>query len=154
MPSGELRMSSPPRLYHSMSRRMGDSGPVGGLLRPHVTVGECEGTGTHGEPGSPYTSCVFESSTCTSCRLNAIRTEAPDLCIAHAVSQNVREELAHLFGGVCGLPVSVGDFTPEIRVRMLQGWRAARDPRWLSTHGVAAGLRLHHVAFFRVWMCS
>ena len=53
-----------------------------------------------------------------------MRTEAPDLSIAHDALHSVREELAHLFRGVCAEPASVGDFATEIRAHLLEGERA------------------------------
>ena len=78
-----------------------------------------------------------------------MRTEAPDLSIVHDALHSVREELAHLFRGVCAGPASVGDFVTEIRAHLLEGERAtAGDPdwpvaRWLKTDGALAGLKRH-----------
>ena len=61
----------------------------------------------------------------------------------------IRRDMADLFEVSDIGPVSKKDFSTEIRVGLLEGWRAAaKDPdwavtRWLASDGVPAGLRRH-----------
>ena len=79
-----------------------DKAAVGGMRRPHVSVGKFPGLVTVGRQVRQILfTFLSRVPRLRSCCLNAIGKEAPDLSISQVALHSVRDELAHLFGGVC-----------------------------------------------------
>ena len=141
-------MVNPLRPQVGQAKEQENNKAIGGMRNPQVSVAKLPSLVRSGSKVRALLELALEQSPALqrAC-LGAIGTDGPGPSEQELLA--VRRGLACLFGVTDIAPVSKGDFSTEIRVGLLEGWRSfAGDPdwavtKWLGETGVPAGLRLH-----------